>query len=225
MNLRFDSAYNLGNVLREDPTFLGLLYVVGLFLPIQNLWTAKTYYDARFYYENDYFHRCYEVALLLSLASAVLYIRPVAILSNPAKTDMFAFCLSILVAYVLALGRLIEVMVCQRFGKQDSRGLFPESFVATRRDAIFIGITIVFVLSAVVYGGIMLRANESAYDEQIGTSTTNYTRFLATFDSSSAYSSDHAPIWLLLASTLSSFLVMLARHMQALCVPRFDHKK
>ena len=42
-------AYNLGTMLRYDPTSRGLFYFVACFFPIQQLWQYKMYYDARFY--------------------------------------------------------------------------------------------------------------------------------------------------------------------------------
>lgn len=147
------AAYNLGNVLREDPTATGLLYTAGLFLPIVNLWAFKTFYDARFYYADDYWHRLYEIALLLALATAVLHIRPVQILSNPAAhPDMFVFCLGLCAAFYLALGRLLEIMLCQRLFQ--TAGLHPEAFVATRRDALGNMLAGAFFTAAAVYSGL-----------------------------------------------------------------------
>ena len=41
-------AYNLGNVLREDPTNQGFLYFCACFLPLIGLWQLKLFWDSRF---------------------------------------------------------------------------------------------------------------------------------------------------------------------------------
>jgi hypothetical protein len=54
---------NLGNLLREDPTPRGLLYLCGCFLPLMNLWMFKMYFDARYLIQggNDVFHQCFDM--------------------------------------------------------------------------------------------------------------------------------------------------------------------
>jgi hypothetical protein len=105
-------AYNLGNVLREDPTKRGLLYLLGCFLPLLNLWHLKMYYDSRYYAGDDVWHRLYEIFTIAAIGTAVVHIRPVALLENPENNvDMFAFCSGLVVANILAAGRLFEVMV------------------------------------------------------------------------------------------------------------------
>jgi hypothetical protein len=220
------SAYKLGNLLREDPTTDGLLYAIGLFLPIQNLWTFKIYYDSRFYIcQNDYFHGCYELAVLLALASAVFYIRPVNVLANYNHQDhppaMFRFSLSMLVAYVLALGRHLEVAVVQRYMKCQ-RGLFPEAFAATMMDAIDFILSIAFLLAATIYSGIqsyrsdddgsmssVMDGEEQVDHRWLAETTTDATLNDTTTADTTSYhhqQQDHVAIWLLLGSTLICFV-------------------
>ena len=67
-------------------------------------------YDSRYYTLDDSFHRGYELCILIALATAILHIRPVTILSNPSDNlDMFIFCLSVGIANLLCIGRAIEV--------------------------------------------------------------------------------------------------------------------
>lgn len=218
------ASYNLGHVLREDPSWTGLLYVVGLLLPIQNLWATKTYYDSRFYYTDDYWHRIYEMALLVALATAVWYIRPVPRLSHPAELhDMFIFSLSITICYFLALGRLVEIMICQKF-LPNQTGLHPEAFVATRRDALGNVLTGLLFTAAAVYSGRQFynhHNNSEHYHADVpsssplshsntstSTAPVNHTRHL----SSSSYVAettyvtepDNIPIWLLLGGTFAA---------------------
>jgi hypothetical protein len=195
------AAYNLGNVLAAEPTPTGLLYTAGLFFPIQNLWGYKTFYDSRFYVLDDVWHRGYEITMLLALATVVLHIKPVAVLSHPAQTmDMFVYCVGLCVAYFLALGRLIEIMICQRYSatKANSKetGLHPEAYYAARKDLWSISGAGFFYAAAAIYTGIQ-------HFEHRSTSTGKY-RSLAesTGDSSVDYNKpkemDNVAIWLFL---------------------------
>lgn len=68
------------------------------------------YYDARFWNPEDAYHRLYEFAILVVLGTAVLYIRPVEILSDPKNhIDMFVFSLAVALATLMAIGRSVEV--------------------------------------------------------------------------------------------------------------------
>ena len=130
------AAYNLGTILKEDPTSRGLLYVVACFVPIMMLWSFKLLYDSRFYVKDDMFHRFYEVAVLLALATAVLHIRPVAIMANPKQEmDSFIFALALVVAYALAMGRYVEIMLCNLWIRQRTGG-GDENDIAEERDAL-----------------------------------------------------------------------------------------
>jgi len=163
------AAYQLGNVLREDPTPTGLLYCAGLFFPIQNIWAFKTYYDARFYVRTgDYLRAGYELALLLALASAVLHLRPVAILSHPSESvDMFYFCLSLCLAYLLAMGRLVEVVICHTcFAASACPELHPEASRTCARESV--GNLVAgacFVAAAVHTGQAFYRGDGGAKDD------------------------------------------------------------
>jgi hypothetical protein len=153
------AACNLGNVLAAEPTPTGLLYTAGLFFPIQNLWGYKLFYDSRFYVLDDVWHRGYEITMLTALATVVLHIKPVAVLSHPTQTmDMFVYCVGLCVAYFLALGRLVEIMICQRCGaaKADSTetGLYPEAYDAARKDLWSFSGAGFFYVAAAIYTGI-----------------------------------------------------------------------
>lgn len=107
VNLR---AYNLGNLLRAEPTSRGILYFVGCFYPLQVIWNQKMYYDARYWNPEDAYHRLYEFANLVVLGTTVLYIRPVEIMSDPKNhIDMFVFSLAASLATLLAIGRSVEM--------------------------------------------------------------------------------------------------------------------
>lgn len=59
---------------------------------------------------DDLFHRIFEIAGLVTLASAVVHIRPAIILSNPSDYgDMFSFCISLTASQFLMLLRFAEL--------------------------------------------------------------------------------------------------------------------
>jgi hypothetical protein len=92
------AAYNVGNIIKYSPTSQGFLYFVGCFWAVMYMWLDKMHYDARFYTHDDIYHRLFEVAVLVVLATAVLHIRPVEFLSSPSVfVDMFAYCLACVV--------------------------------------------------------------------------------------------------------------------------------
>jgi hypothetical protein len=211
------AAYNLGTVLAADPTLTGLLYTAGLFLPIQTLWSFKLVHDSRFYHHDDLFHRCYEIALLLALATAVLHIKPVAILSHPTQSlDMFVYCMGVGVAYLLAQGRLIEVMICQRYG--NAPHLYPEAYQSSRNDVfMYLGNGASFVVAAVYTAWQYYHHNDNEMQVDKAATSGLHQRFLAdATDGESIYgetqpSSDHVAIWVLLAGTLVGALARLSR--------------
>lgn len=145
------AAYNLGNLLREDPTSTGLLYFLGCFWPIFGLWYLKLFYDGRYYVGNDLYHRGFEIAILLALATSILHIRPVSILSNPDNEDMFLFCLGMVIAYVLALTRYVEVWY---FAYKGASQLYPEAAIASKRDVVSILCSLAFYIAAMVYAAV-----------------------------------------------------------------------
>jgi hypothetical protein len=104
------AAYNLGILIKNSPTNLGVLYFVGCFYPIMMIWNQKMFYDARFDSGRDLYHRFSEFLVLVVLATAVLYIRPVTIMSTTSDNeDMFVFSLCITLSSILAIGRSIDI--------------------------------------------------------------------------------------------------------------------
>jgi len=232
--LRSISAYNLGNLLRDDPSPRGLLYLIGTFVPIMGLWQIKLFYDARYYVGDDLFHEWYEMAVLLSLATAVFHISTTSDLSHPSTSvDAFAYCLSIVAGYTLAIGRWIEIMVAHRRNKP---GLYPEAYLASRREIVWILSMWIVFLATAVYAGIRYYGydnsnyHESASGYYDGGASENATtghnetsspgesahrEVAETVDGSSAYSiaafaadPDDVPIWMLLGGYLFSSVVL-----------------
>jgi hypothetical protein len=169
------------------------------------------YYDSRFYTPSDAFHSFYEFAVLVVLATAVLHIRPVSILSNPAdNVDMFTFALSITIANMLAAGRVIEVMLFVK-GQEVAK-------VSARRDLIFSLFMLIFNIAATIVSGLEFFNNDDdhtdyGYDADKN-STAQYDddhhRFMAAAESTSYAASDHndIPIWLMIGGAMSNVFSM-----------------
>jgi hypothetical protein len=175
--------------------------------------------------------------VLLALATAALHIRPVAILSNPSgdNYDMFAFSVSVGVASLLHLGRLLEVAVCQRVFQ--TKGLFPESFCSVRHEALYEVPTVLCYVAAVIYSGIQYfgqhHGDASTYPgdeyEKQGNASTVSHGSLASDEASPSYTSsqdslllpDDVAIWLLLGGFLICILMMM---LGVWCCKKEDHK-
>jgi hypothetical protein len=151
-------AYNLGTLILAEPTARGVFYFVGCFYPVQSVWGQKMYYDARYVVKDDIFHRFYEIAILVVLATAVLHIRPVSILSNPADNiDMFTFALSISLANLLGIGRSLEIGLSVESEKCAKR--------AGLRDVKWYSIVFFLFLASTIVSGLEFYRDDDVYDD------------------------------------------------------------
>jgi hypothetical protein len=234
------AAYNLGNMLKDTPSKEGLLYTAGIFFPIMNVWSFKVYYDSRFYYVNDYYHRIYEIFFLSTIATMILHIRSYEVLSHPNQyPDMFIFCLSVTIAFTLALGRYVEIIICFKYFERYSSGLHIEAYYSALRDLYGHVVAHLCIVTATIYTGIQyfheasrIKVNISYPSSSASTNNeTNYTnisqvddshhRFLAESNISTAptYNSDppdNIPIWLLLGAVAAScawFIIVVIYYM------------
>jgi hypothetical protein len=104
------ATYNVSFILVDDVSGTGLLYAMGTFLPVMGLWMDKMYFDSRFVYEDDLFHRLFEICILVVLATAVLHIRSVDVMSHPAThISMFVFSILLVLSKALVVARSIEI--------------------------------------------------------------------------------------------------------------------
>ena len=77
---------------------------------VMSIWWDKTYYDGRYVVGDDLYHRIFEVIHLSALASTVVHIRTVDVLSHPSDHFApFGLCLSLAISKLLFLIRQIEV--------------------------------------------------------------------------------------------------------------------
>ena len=101
------ATYNISYILVKDPTWEGLLYAAGTFFAVQMIWTRTTARSSRFVTEDDLYHRILKVATLVVLATSVLHIRSVDVMSRAStEISIFVFSLS------LVLEDLLEGLKC-----------------------------------------------------------------------------------------------------------------
>lgn len=116
------------------------------------------YYDSRFFTLNDIWHNFYDVCNLVALATAVLHIRPVSLLSNPEENiDLFIFCLAICLGMILIIGRSVEVILVVE-GEQAAKA-------ASKRDAAMYAFMTIFFIAATVYAGVKYYGNNDSDNE------------------------------------------------------------
>jgi hypothetical protein len=185
------------------------------------------YFDSRFATPDDVYHKLYEFAVLVVLGTAVLHIRPVAILSDPRNNiDMFCFSLSLAIAGVMGCGRSIELYF-MGVGQ-------PALKTTSVRDFLWSVFVVSFYTAAAIVSGLEYYGHvESAdsyfndtdygYDSDYGyaddSNKTSYEdkddhRGLAGSESSSAASyytayEDDVPIYLMLIGSVAFILIMV----------------
>jgi hypothetical protein len=201
------AVYNVGNIILTSPTWEGLLYFVGCFWAVMYMWIDKMHYYSRFYTHDDVYHRLYEVAFLMVLATAVLHIRPVASMSTPSEyVDMFAFSLACVLGNFLTIVRYLEVYfwvegeeAAKMAAKRDIRSKFLPTLFYVAAAA---------VAAAEYYGN--MDGTDSSYEEGNTTASgaeDNAHRSLADTTSETyadSYSTTNVPIWLVIAAPLTT---------------------
>jgi hypothetical protein len=204
------AAYNLGILIRKSPTNLGVLYFMGCFYPIMMIWNQKMFHDSRFDSGRDFYHRFYEFLVLVVLATAVLYIRPVTIMSTTSDNeDMFVFSLCITLSSILALGRSLDV----------KRNVVGELAAKRAADYEFkwYGLMAAFYASAMIISAV----------DYFGSSDSNYDsarRFLGAA-AGAIGDTNHAPIGLLLAGGVCHPLGIVSRMCRQSFIKDFNQKE
>ena len=187
------ATYNVSTILVQEPTATGLLYAAATFLPIMHLWVRNTLYAARFVTDEDIVHRLQQMAVLIVLATAVLHIRPVDIMSQPQHfISSFTLSLCLVLEQVLHIGKYMELY----FRGMGQRAVLKK--VALREVRATILTTLCYLAAAIVAG----REYYSNSDD------SEHHRFLAAAtdasSSSSSTTTNHLPMWLCLAGFLAS---------------------
>lgn len=148
------AAYNLSNIIRHSPTPKGLLYFLACFWAIYMLWWDKLDYDSRFFTYEDAVHRVFSIAVLVVLASVIVHVRPVDVLSNPTDNiEPFALSVSLLFAKVLSMCRYMEILLIGCVGQNSA-------LVQARREARLKVVPTILLWAASIYTGIKFFGNK-----------------------------------------------------------------
>lgn len=140
------AAYNLASIIVNNPTWQGLLYFTGCFWAVHYMWLDELFYEARFVVGDDTIHRVFHLCYYLVVATAILHIRPVPLMSTPSDyVDMFAFSLTCVLANLFTMARYVEVIFSGQ-GQECCK-------VASRRDIMAKFIPTSFYLAATVVSG------------------------------------------------------------------------
>ena len=109
-------------------------------------WFTRMYFDSRFSFSDDPLHRLFEVLHLCFLATAVVHIRSVDVMSNPSDyPDMFAYSLGLTMLTVMNLIRNIEI-----YFFVDGE---PAAKIVTKRDSLSQMVQLSFYLAAAIVTG------------------------------------------------------------------------
>ena len=197
------AAYNLSNIIRESPTKEGLLYFIGCFFAVLWMWLDKMYYDSRFYTRDDIWHRIFEVAVLVVLATAVLHIRPVSFMETSSHyVDMFAFSLACALGNLLTMVRYIEIYFWVD-GEEAARK-------SARRDMFAKLLPLALYLAAMVVAAVEYYGANNDADYEASTNKENANRSLAEVADTDAttasisYTTTDVPIWLICGASIAS---------------------
>jgi hypothetical protein len=121
------------------------------------------------------FHNFYEIVTLVVLGTAVLYCRPIKIMSNPEENnDLFFFCSAITIGMVMVIGRSLEVWWMIEGGEE-----VGGARRASKRDAVMYSISALWFAAASIYAGVKYYGNDHS----------NYDAYGSDYDS--AYSTGH----------------------------------
>lgn len=113
--------YNLGGILVEAPSLMENLYFLACIFTLLQLWHEKTFFDARFTYGDDVFHKVTDSIFLLIIAVAVANIAVASKMSRPSAYDnMFIYSLMMFFGTLFSSLRYVETYF---FGKGQERNI------------------------------------------------------------------------------------------------------
>jgi hypothetical protein len=182
------ATYNVSAILVDSASPTGLLYAMGTFLPVMGMWMDKVAFDSRYVCEDDLFHRLFQICVLVVLATAVLHIRVVDVLSHPDENiSMFVFALSLVINRIFVTVRSMEIYF---FGLGQTQILKTVAFTEMRKNAVSGSI----YLAAMIIAGI-----EYFGSENDGSGRRGLAGAAVAIESSSSSGTNHIPISLCLA--------------------------
>lgn len=122
-----------------------------------NFWQSKLRLDARFQLPSDVVHSATEIFYLCSLAMAAQHIRPITLMANPAKPQMFLFCLANFLGSSYYLGILSEIAFLWVDGEKAS------PFFA-KTELVHNTMACTFTLAATIYSGVAYLSSDAERD-------------------------------------------------------------
>lgn len=207
------AAYNLSYVLSHSPSTEGFLYFVGLFFPVLLEWFQRTFFDSRFVWGDDPWHRFFELLHLCGLSLTVVHIRPVSMMSNPKYSDMFVFSLGVMILAILNIYRSLEIIFAVDGEKAAKHG--------EKKWLIEFVTQFAFYLAATVKAGMAHYGSKSAdnsYDyenrrlESVANACSRLLNLASERDLAAEVNvQDHVPIILCLCGSVSSIIILLVR--------------
>jgi low temperature requirement protein LtrA len=193
------ATYNISNILVSDVTPLGYLYAAGTFFPILQIWMEHAVFSSKFVYDNDIAHCVLHILALLVVATAVLNIRPVDIMSHSStEISMFVFCLCLGLERCLTLLRYVELHF---FGVGQTKVLQKDAMAAMCR-ALFL---LVFYIAAMTVAAMKFFPRQHAdkeYNRLLADATAGAEKDEYQAAAADEESATHIPIILCLVGVL-----------------------
>jgi len=152
-NIFFDLFYvagffGMGSIIVYQPDWEGILYYASTFFSLYSLWHAKVWYDSKFSYGDDIYHKIFEVTYLLALATAISYVAPVEKMSRPSEyQNTFGFSIALSAAQLMNILRYAE---CYCFGRGQQKNIKYECL----RYMSMISCQMPFYIAAAIISGI-----------------------------------------------------------------------
>jgi len=197
-------TYNVSNILVKDPSWTGLLYASGTFLPIMSMWVRNTYYAARFTTSDDLYHRVQQILLLVILGATVLHIRPTDIMEDARnEISMFSFALTLCLEQFVMIVRNVELY----FKGVGQREVLKQ---VALRDLRFQAISLTFYGAAVLLATLEFFPRQDSDNEgyRLVRGLAGGEENSETYDGSAGDEEYHIPIGLCLAGFAASILYM-----------------
>jgi Bacterial low temperature requirement A protein (LtrA) len=196
------ASYNISNILVYDATPFAYLYAAGTFFPILHLWVEHALFASRFVNDSDVAHAILRIAALIVIATAILNIRPVNVMSH-SSTDisMFVFCLCLGLERCLTLLRYVE-LYC--FGVGQTKNIQRYALVCMCKASLLL----VFYMAAMIVAAMKFfprqQSDMAEYDRLLADTTTT-TGDEKTEDSTTT----HIPIILCLVGYFTDALLLV----------------
>ena len=182
------------------------------------MWVQKVYYDARFTFEDDLYHRFMQICVLVVLATAVVHIRPVAEMSRAQDVfSMFLFSLIMVLGHLTTIVTWLEVYFFGVGQRKNMRSVSVLTIRFTLLNLAFSGAALA-VAAAAYYGSdgdnekkLRFLADEEAkdYDTKTGANYTDYGTDQDKYGAGDAYDTTNVPIILILVGHVLFYVAML----------------